>query len=406
MRKFRSSRPIASDGYLVITKPKKRGFRWFFAVLVWSVIPSLALVVVASYFGLAINRHVYPPVVLVEGTSMKPLLHFGDLVFLKKFNEGQLRKGDIIAFRTTKDVQQKWNVPGSYVHRIVKVEKGDSGLQFQTKGDNVLGKDPFWTVEQNVIGIYTSRIRGAGYPILFFRSNQGKLLLGGVLLVVLLYWLLGVWERKRSADYINVNNLALIVEQARNLTHRMEETALGPRAPPKSQSSPKSKPSKSGSNTPPDLPSATEENQETIRQLVNAVGEYGKHLQSHTAVMQSLAVTTRELQGATIQMRETLTARPNFQLITTDKMPRLKSSKAGKRGYSRKAVRKLYGKLVAEVNHNRNIVMGLESELAQLRRDRDQLVKDLTATQALQSNLAALLTAAEERATTKKVRRF
>ena len=400
MRKFRSSGPLAGDGNSAATKNKKGRFRRFFAVLIWSVIPILALTVVASYFGLALNRHVYPPVVLVEGTSMKPLLHFGDLVFLKKFNEGQLRKGDIIAFRTTTDVQQKWNVPGSYVHRIVTVEKGDSGLQFQTKGDNVLGKDPFWTVEQNVIGIYTSRIRGAGYPILFFRSKQGKILVGGILLVSLLYWLLGVWERKRSAGSINVNNLALIVEEARRVTHRMEETTHGPRAPPKSR------PSKHASDNHPNLNLVTGENQETIRQLVSAVGEYGKHLQSHTAVMQGLAATTRELQGATMEMREAITAQPNFKLIATDKMPRLKSSKSGKRGYSRKAVRKLYGKLIAELNQNRSIVMRLESELADLRRDRDHLVKDLTQTQQLQSNLAALLTAAEERAATKKARRF
>ena len=111
---------------------RRRRTRHILSVFSWSVIPALALTVIAAYFGLAVERHVYPPVVPVEGRSMNPLLHFGDLVMLERADVGQLHKGDIIAFRTTTDVQQKWNVPGSYVHRIVTVQKGAYGLQFQT----------------------------------------------------------------------------------------------------------------------------------------------------------------------------------------------------------------------------------------------------------------------------------
>lgn len=204
-------------------KPGKRRFRHILSVFVWSIIPAFAFVTVAGYIGLAIDRHVYPPVVPVEGLSMRPLLHFGDLVMLKRANIGHLHKGDIIAFRTTADVQQKWNVPGSYVHRIVTVQNGAYGQQFQTKGDNVPGKDPFWTVQQNVIGIYAGKISGAGYPILFFRSKQGKILIGAALLIMFLYWLLGVFERRRAADAVNVHNLSTIVDEARRITMRLEE---------------------------------------------------------------------------------------------------------------------------------------------------------------------------------------
>ncbi len=194
----------------------------------WSVIPAIAFVTVAAYIGLAIDRHVYPPVVPVEGISMNPLLHFGDLVILKRANYGHLHTGDIIAFRTTTDVQQKWNVPGSYVHRIVTVEKGAYGQQFQTKGDNVAGKDPFWTVEQNVIGVYAGKISGGGFPILFFRSRQGKILLAGALLILFIYWLLGIFERRRAADAVNVHNLSTIVDEARRITMRLEEGVPAP----------------------------------------------------------------------------------------------------------------------------------------------------------------------------------
>jgi hypothetical protein len=39
-----------------------------------------------------------------------------------------------------------------------------------------------------------------------------------------------------------------------------------------------------------------------MRQLIGAVSEYGKHLQSHTAVMQNLASATFDLQRATAKL--------------------------------------------------------------------------------------------------------
>lgn len=198
------------------------------SILLWSIVPVIALVIVAVYGGLALTRHVYPPVVPVEGTSMNPLLRFGDLVLLKRADIGQLRKGDIIAFRTTSDVQQKWDVPGSYVHRIVTVERGAYGKQFQTKGDNVAGKDPFWTVEQNVIGIYAGKIKGGGYPILFARSKEGKILLAGLVLIMFIYWILGVFERRQAVELVNIHNLSTIVDEARRITAKMEEGVPAP----------------------------------------------------------------------------------------------------------------------------------------------------------------------------------
>lgn len=214
------------------TKQGKKKARFSFSTLIWSIIPAIALISISGYAGLAIVRHVYPPIVPVSGTSMLPLLRFGDLVLIKKADYGDLQAGDIIAFRTTLDVQQKWNVPGSYVHRIVAVEKGDNGQQFQTKGDNVSGQDPFWTVEQNVIGIYDSKIGGGGYPILFIRSKQGKILMGGILLVTFLYWLLGIFEKRKFAQDVNVYNLATVVDEARKVTARMEEGIHAPPAVP------------------------------------------------------------------------------------------------------------------------------------------------------------------------------
>ena len=379
------------------TKPRIGRSRHLLGTFVWSVIPAIALVIVAAYFGLAVERHVYPPVVPVEGLSMNPLLHFGDLVMLKKVDAGHLQKGDIIAFRTTSDVQQKWNVPGSYVHRIVAVEKGVYGQQFQTKGDNVPGKDPFWTVEQNVIGVYAGKIGGAGYPVLFFRSKQGKILLGGALLIMFLYWLLGVFERRRAADAVNVNNLATIVEEARRITAHMEELTPAPRPPP--EPIPPVQDESAGGHldaaaaVPPAAAEVADENRESMGQPVGAIGEYGQHLQSHTAIMQGLASTTAELQGATVEMREAITMSPRFQLIPVAEMPHLKRSV---RGYSRKAVRKMYGQMAADLDQTRRAVERLEQDNAEINLERDLLIQDLSQAHQLQSSLAASLAAVEE----------
>ena len=209
-------------------KREKKRRRIGLGTIIWSVIPAFALLVVVGFAALSVARHVYPPIVPVSGTSMRPLLNFGDLVLLKKADYGNLRKGDIIAFRTSADVQLKWNVPGSYVHRIIEVQKGAYGQQFQTQGDNVAGKDPFWTIEQNIIGVYDGKFSGAGYPVLFLRSRQGKILVGGILLIAFLYWLLGIFEKRRVGQAVNIHNLAAVVDEARKLTAMMEEGSHAP----------------------------------------------------------------------------------------------------------------------------------------------------------------------------------
>jgi len=343
---------------------------------------------VAGYIGLAVARKVNPPVVPVQGISMNPLLRFGDLVFLKKADFRHLGKGDIIAFRTTPEVQQRWSVPGNYVHRIVTVQKGAYGMQYQTKGDNVPGKDPFWTVQQNVSGVYAGKISGAGYPILFFRSKQGEILVGGALLIMFLYWLLGIFERRRAADEVNVRNLATIVEEARRVTLRLDEV-LQPNenAPPNVQL-------RRPGHVTQSVAAADPEIKETMRELVGAVGEYGQHLRSHTAVMQGLAATTAELQGATVQMREAITESRRPASIAVPEMPDLKRSL---RGYSRKAVRNLYAQMAADLDQTRRAVERLERDNDEIRRDRASLEEKLAQATRLHESLAASLNAAEER---------
>jgi signal peptidase I len=249
------------------------------SALLWWVTPCVVVGLVALYFGAAIHRGVYPPVVPVQGTSMHPLLHAGDLVLLKHADIKRLKKGDIIAFRTSDYARKQYGVPPRYVHRIIAITTNTNGTEkFQTKGDNVAGKDPFWTDQGDVVGLYAGHIKKVGYIVLFIHSKQAKILGAALLLVAGLYLGMGFFERRAEDRERTVIEFATMVEEVRELAGSMAG------------------PASTGTGQDGDV-------RETLRELVGAVSEYGKHLRSHTSVMQNLAATTAELHAATEAMR-------------------------------------------------------------------------------------------------------
>ena len=253
------------------------------SITIWSVVPAVIVIGVGAYFGSAIVRGVYPPVVAVEGTSMHPLLHVGDLVLIKHVNPDTLKKGDIIAFHTSSSAQKKYGVPGSYVHRIVQVQHGAHGaIQFRTKGDNVSGADPFWTPGQNVTGEYDGHIPKLGYAILFLRSRQAQILAAALGLIALVYFVMGYVDRRGEEREQTVVEFASMVDEVRHLARSMARADQVYANDPRSQ------------------------DDATLRELVGAVSEYGEHLRSHTAVMQNLAKTTDELHRAATRMGDAI----------------------------------------------------------------------------------------------------
>lgn len=253
---------------------------------VWGVLPTIVLLLVAGYIGMATVGHVNPPVVPVSGVSMRPTLQAGDLVFLKGVDPKTLKKGDIVAVSVPDSARKQYDLPAHIVHRIIKVGHDEQGLVFTTKGDSNAGPDVFVTHANDVIGELRFDVPGAGYPFLFFRSRQGEIFLGAAALLLVLYFGLGLLEERR----IVVEGTAVTMQMVLDETQVLRETiarAERMRAPDHLleevvQSNARS-----------------DETAETMRRLVGAIAEYGEHLRSHTAVMQNLAATTRELQRAT-----------------------------------------------------------------------------------------------------------
>lgn len=348
------------------------GFKWARAgsILLWYGVPALAVTLVLAYIGLAVAWRANPPAVPVLGGSMRPTLHAGDLAFVKGVDPTTLRKGDIIAFRVPKALQEKYDVPATYIHRIVRADHGQDGSAFRTKGDAVGGPDPFWTRDSNVVGQVIGAAPGGGYPILFFRSRQGQLFAGTAALVLLIYFLLGVLDQRREFAEMNVLTMAQIVDEARTLKETMERQTSSSRPPPsgaQGTAPPSQRSCSRGCHVLPptakfdphngerlpvvDAPALTtydtpyvpvpshlalvsydptlhppaidfakleqeihravassEDVQDTMRGLVGAISDYGEHLRSHTAVMQNLAASTGELHSAAAEMRQLLAA--------------------------------------------------------------------------------------------------
>ena len=72
-------------------------------------------------------------IAIVEGKSMEPLFHTGDIVFLEKPDPSRIHRGTIIVYRTD----------GRYIiHRVIKIYKYDHTTCYVVKGDNNPVPDP------------------------------------------------------------------------------------------------------------------------------------------------------------------------------------------------------------------------------------------------------------------------
>jgi len=115
------------------------------------------------------------PVAIVDGNSMYPNLHNGDLVFFAA-PSGPIRNGTIIVF-----VQQRSGVPAFdsilqqvVIHRVIGTGLEPNGVTYyETKGDNNVEPDPFVTDAPNVLGVPSVVIPFAGFPLLFAKSAYG-----------------------------------------------------------------------------------------------------------------------------------------------------------------------------------------------------------------------------------------
>lgn len=149
-------------------------------VLLFSVFCLMVLIVIMSKAsGGEPSLFGYEFKVVLSG-SMEPTFKTGSIIAVKtEFAPSELKKDDIITF-----LKDEYTL---VTHRITDVIEKDSGILFQTKGDNNATVDSSMVLDQNVVAQYTGfTIPYVGYLMSFANSKAGILLmliLPGVLLL-------------------------------------------------------------------------------------------------------------------------------------------------------------------------------------------------------------------------------
>ncbi|HXW36752.1 MAG TPA: signal peptidase I [Nitrososphaerales archaeon] len=162
------------ERFLAFPKSAIRSIRNKFSRRRVVLVFGASLLVLALALPLFAGTGTYP-VAIVDGNSMYPTLHNGDLVFFAA-PTGPIKNGTIIVF-----VQGRSGIPALdsllmpvVIHRVVGMGTEPNGVQyFQTKGDNNLQKDPFVTDAGNVLGVPVLVIPYGGIPLVFLRTPYG-----------------------------------------------------------------------------------------------------------------------------------------------------------------------------------------------------------------------------------------
>lgn len=166
-----------------------------------------------------------PLIVLTD--SMYPEIKSGDLIICHTIDAGDVRENDVIAF-----FDPAGNGTSVVTHRVVGIENEDGKLFFRTKGDNNNTEDRDPVPSENLVGIYKTRIPGAGNIAMFMQTTTG-LIVCVVLPVILLvgYDIIRrrLYERKNRSD---TDALLAELEALKAEKARRAEEEGGEEAPP------------------------------------------------------------------------------------------------------------------------------------------------------------------------------
>lgn len=159
-------------------------WRRIWGVVAWvltGLLAALAVLLVLSALNVGVRSYT------VSSGSMSPALSTGSLVFVT--SEKTYKPGDVITF--------KGATGNKYVtHRIVKLEQGQKGVQYVTKGDVNQNPDEDRVPDNRVMGKVVFHIPRLGYLMAFLRTKTGLILFMFAIVLLLLL----VFVKKNPAD--------------------------------------------------------------------------------------------------------------------------------------------------------------------------------------------------------------
>ena len=120
-------------------------------------VPTVLIIIFAYLFSGYFKYYA----IVVASESMKPSLNKGDLVVIdQKCHD--LAKSDIIAYKKGTKI---------IIHRINKIEKDGSVINYYTKGDNNKKNDDITVKDDMILGKVKLKIPYVGYPTVWFNNK-------------------------------------------------------------------------------------------------------------------------------------------------------------------------------------------------------------------------------------------
>lgn len=121
---------------------------------------------------------VLPLIVLTD--SMYPEIESGDLIICRTAEAEDIQVKDVISF-----FDPAGNGTSIVTHRVIEIVEENGQISFRTQGDNNNTEDKTLVPADNLVGVYQSRIAGAGHVAMFMQSTTG-LIICVVLPIILL----------------------------------------------------------------------------------------------------------------------------------------------------------------------------------------------------------------------------
>lgn len=158
-----------------------------------------------------------PLIVLTD--SMLPEISSGDLIICQELDPEDVKVGDVISF-----FDPAGNGTSVVTHRVLEIVQEDGQIKWLTKGDNNNTEDKELVPAGNLVGIYRSRVAGAGNVAMFLQSTPGLIVCIGC--PVLLLVLFDVLRRKKfeKAKQADTDALLAELEQLRAMKAEKEQS--------------------------------------------------------------------------------------------------------------------------------------------------------------------------------------
>lgn len=146
----------------------------------------------------------YAPLIVLTG-SMEPDIMAGDLIIVQQIDGKDVKEKDVIAF-----FDPDGNGTSILTHRVEEIFEEDGTLYFRTKGIANDTADRLPVAEDKLVGIYVTRIGGAGNVAMFMQTTAGLIICVVVPLILIIGW--DIFRRRRYEKMNKQDTDALLAE--------------------------------------------------------------------------------------------------------------------------------------------------------------------------------------------------